>query len=243
MARKAEAPCLLPDLTSDVYSRWRASEIGSTTERLERQLMLERIGDVSGQRVLEIGCGDGELAVFLANKGAVVSAIDISEKMIAAARERASTEGTKVDFAVASAQEIPFTENAFDVVIAVTILCFVRDASLAFQEIARVLKPGGRLVIGELGAWSTWAMGRRLRAWLGSKLWRRGVFRTPAGFRKLAIASGLTPRAVRGAVYYPRVRWLMRLMAPHDRTFSGITSIGAAFLTFEAAKPQEKVQA
>lgn len=235
-----ESPCPLPDVTPDMYRRWRATQIGATTERLERTLMLERIGEVRGKRLLEIGCGDGELAVLLARQGAIVSAIDVSEVMIAAARRRARSEGVSVDFVVASAHAIPHDDATFDAVIAVTILCFVKEASPVFAEIARVLRPGGRLVIGELGAWSTWAARRRLSAWMGSELWRRGVFRTPSGLRRLALGAGLMPHEVRGAVYYPRIGWLMRVMAPLDRRFSRLTNFGAAFLTVEATKPLEK---
>ena len=59
-----------------------------------------------------------------------------------------------------------------------TVLCFVQDAAPVFAEIIRVLRPSGKLMIGELGKWSSWAAARRIRAWLGSLLWRRGRFRT-----------------------------------------------------------------
>ncbi|MDJ0947337.1 MAG: hypothetical protein QNJ94_00300 [Alphaproteobacteria bacterium] len=57
---------------------------------------------------------------------------------------------------------------------------------------ARVLRPGGRFVIGKLHKWSSWAAQRRLRAWLGSALWRRGRFRTAGELGRLAQIADLT---------------------------------------------------
>lgn len=229
--------CDLPGLTPELYARWRASALGSLTEALERRLVLRHIGDVAGRDILEIGCGDGDLAVRLAELGGRVSAIDASEQMIAAARQRASAHHANVNFRLGIAQQIPFEDGSFDIVVAVTILCFVRDATPVFREIARVLKPGGRLVIGELGRWSTWAAERRIRAWLGSELWKRGFFRTPADLRALARSVGLVPVAVEGAVYYPRWLWAARLLAPVDDHLRDISTVGAAFLVLEASKP------
>jgi ubiquinone/menaquinone biosynthesis C-methylase UbiE len=161
-------------LGPDAYARWRASEIGAITDRLERQLILGLVGDVSGCRVLDVGCGDGEFAVELEKRGAIVVGIDASAEMIEAAKSRSKSQNADIDFQVAMAEHLPFPAGDFDVVTAITILCFVDDAAPLFQEIARVLRPGGRLVIGELGKRSTWAAGRRIRARLGSRLWRRG---------------------------------------------------------------------
>ena len=73
-----EPASAIPDLGPECYARWRASEIGATTERLERQLILELVGDVGGRRVLDVGCGDGEFAVALTKRGAIVTGIDAS---------------------------------------------------------------------------------------------------------------------------------------------------------------------
>jgi ubiquinone/menaquinone biosynthesis C-methylase UbiE len=153
------------------------------TEELQHSLMLRLIENVGDKQILDIGCGDGKLAVELAQRGANVIGIDASKDMIDAARHHADGRGVHVDLRVASAQSLPFPEAEFDVVVAVTILCFVEDATPAFAEITRVLKPGSRLVIVELSKWSTWAAERRVRAWLGSTLWKRGRFRTPRELR------------------------------------------------------------
>jgi ubiquinone biosynthesis O-methyltransferase len=226
----------LPELGPDTYARWRASELGVTTERLERSLILELVGDVSGKRILDVGCGDGEFAVELAKRGAIVMGIDSSTAMIDAAEGRAKQCDAAVAFQVAMAENLPFPPEQFDIVTAITILCFVEDATPVFREIARVLRPGGRLVIGELGKWSTWAVGRRIRAWLGSPLWRKGRFRTAGELRHLAEGAGLKVTRVRGAIYYPRCKFAARLLSRCDAQFGRITSLGAGFVALSAAK-------
>lgn len=146
MMNRREQVCELPELGPDVYARWRASEIGSITERLERQVILELLDDVSGCRLLDVGCGDGGLAFELENRGASVTGIDASAAMIEAAKERAKRHNAKAGFHVGLAEQLPFPAAEFDVVTAITILCFVDDPSTVFREMARVLRPGGRLV-------------------------------------------------------------------------------------------------
>jgi ubiquinone biosynthesis O-methyltransferase len=219
------------------YARWRASEVGQITERVERRLILELVGDARGRRVLDVGCGDGGLAIEFSKRGAAVAAIDASTSMIEAAKQRAESQRVDVDFRIATAQRLPFPPGHFDLVVAVTILCFVDNAAPVFAEMTRVLRPGGRLVIGELGKWSSWSAARRVRGWLGSPLWRKGRFRTARELRKLAADAGLEAVRVRGAVYYPRCGLAAQLLGPSDQSFSRVTTFGAAFLALAATKP------
>ena len=232
-----EPGCAIRDLGPECYARWRASEIGATTERLERRLILELVGDVGGRKVLDVGCGDGEFALSLEKRGGIVTGIDASTAMVDAAECRAKQHDADITFQVAAAEQLPFPAGQFDVVTAITILCFVDDAAPVFREIARVLRPGGRLVIGELGKWSTWAAWRRVRAWLGSRLWRRGRFRTANELRALAEQAGLVVKSVRGAIYYPRWSLAARLLSRCDPVLSRLTTLGAAFVALSAVKP------
>ena len=170
-------------------------------------------------------------------RGATVVGIDASAEMIDAAKDRSKLQNADIGFQVAMAEHLPFPAEQFDVVTAITILCFVDDATPVFREIARVLRPGGRLVIGELGKWSTWAAGRRIRAWLGSRLWRRGRFRTASELRGLAEEAGLMVKTVRGAVYYPRWGVAARVLSSLDPVLGRLTTIGAGFVALSAVKP------
>jgi ubiquinone biosynthesis O-methyltransferase len=235
----------IPGLGPGLYAEWRAADIGVITDRLEQALILELAGNVAGLRVLDVGCGDGELALQLWERGAQITGIDASPEMIEAARVRAKNRKATIAFEVAAAEQLPFASDRFDMLVAITILCFVPDAAPVFQEMARVLRPGGRLVIGELGRWSSWAAARRVRAWSGSVLWRRASFRTQRGLRSLAENAGLTVETVRGAIYYPRWRFAARLCARWDRALGRLTTMGAAFIALSAmklARPNEAPQ-
>jgi len=217
-------------IAPQAYKSWRATLLGATTEAIEQRLILDMMGDLSGLHVLDAGCGDGALVCAAALRGALVTGIDPDPAMLSAALSRAVEAGIPATFLQGRVERLPFPDASFDVVASITVLCFVPDAAGAVREMARVLRPGGRLVLGELGRWSTWAAIRRLRGWLGSPTWQAARFRTAKELSALAGQAGLYVTAVRGGVYYPPTGLLARALAPLDHCLGGITSFGAAFI-------------
>lgn len=103
-----------------------------------------------GERVLEVGCGTGALAVELARlvaPGGRVTAVDVSGPMLAEAARRAAAAGVDVDWLQADAQVHPFGAGAFDVVTSRFGIMFFDDPAAAFANLAGALAPGGRLVV------------------------------------------------------------------------------------------------
>lgn len=221
----------------DSDARWRSSPLGGITDRLEQRLLLELLGSVAGKTLLDVGCGDGALAAVLARRGARVTGLDPDRAVLAAARQRLQQATPPLQLVDGRAEALPFRNDAFDIAVAVTSLCFVRDAGQAIAEMVRVVKPGGRLVIGDLGRWSFWAMRRRLHGWLGDPRWRAARFRTAAELRKLVEAAGMTVIEVRSAVYYPPSSTAAQLLAPADPWLGRLTTFGAAFIAVCAEKP------
>jgi SAM-dependent methyltransferase len=103
-----------------------------------------------GQRILDLGTGTGSVALSCAPRVAphgCVTGVDISPEMLALARERASRAGLgNASFADGRAEAIPADRSSQDTVLASLSLMYVIDRAAAAREIARVLKPGGRLV-------------------------------------------------------------------------------------------------
>jgi 2-polyprenyl-3-methyl-5-hydroxy-6-metoxy-1,4-benzoquinol methylase len=221
----------------EAYAGWRATSLGAITEAIEQRVLLELMGDVAGLSFLDAGCGDGALVCAAATQGATATGVDPDPAMLAAARVRAANLNIRASFLEGRVERLPFPAASFDVVVAVTVLCFVPDAAGAVREMARVLRPGGRLVLGELGRWSAWAALRRVRGWLGSSTWKTARFRTPHELRVLVRQAGLSVTALRGAVYYPPTDVVARPMAPIDPWLGHVTPFGAAFLALSAVKP------
>jgi SAM-dependent methyltransferase len=102
-----------------------------------------------GERVLDVATGPGTLALAAARAGARVSAIDFSPQMIAELRARQQAEALpEIDARVADATALPYEEGAFDAAFSMFALNLVADRSAAFREIHRVLRHGGRAVVG-----------------------------------------------------------------------------------------------
>ena len=219
------------------YADWRSASLGTITEAIEQRVLLDMIGSRAGIRFLDAGSGDGALVCAAAARGAEAVGVDSDPAMLAAARSRAASLGVQASFLDGRVERLPFPDASFDVVASATVLCFVTDAASAVREMARVLRPGGRLVLGELGRWSFWAARRRVRGWLGSATWKAARFRSSGELRALTEQAGLSVTALRGAVYYPPIGLLARVLAPLDPWLGRYSTFGAAFIALSAVKP------
>jgi ubiquinone/menaquinone biosynthesis C-methylase UbiE len=225
------------EIGPEEYADWRKSVLGEVTERIEQKAMFDLAGDLRGKRVLDVGCGDGSYSILAARRGAHVVGVDRSLGMLESAQRRASACGVCVQWCQASAESLPFPSGSFDVVMAVTLLCFGKEPLLAAQEASRVLRLGGSLVVGELGRYSSWALLRGVRGLFGSSLWHGAHFWTLSRFRELLQQAGLQFRASHSCVYYPPIGLAALILGNYDGSFSFLGPIGAAFLVISGTKP------
>ncbi len=115
---------------------------------LENQYALEKMGDLGGKKILELGCGAGEGSVYFAMKGAQAVATDISSGMIDVVHRLAARHGVQVEAKKMTAEQLDFPDACFDFVYGNGVLHHV-DFHKAVKESARVLKLGGKAVFIE----------------------------------------------------------------------------------------------
>ncbi|MFL6733423.1 MAG: class I SAM-dependent methyltransferase [Sphingomicrobium sp.] len=130
--------------------------VWGSREQRYRDRVLQLVGLADGQAVLDVGCGTGTLAISarrIAGFSGCVAAIDASPEMIARAKTKAMNAGAAIDFRQGTAQELPFADASFDVVLSTTVIHCLPETlrAASFEEMARVLKPGGRLLLIDFG--------------------------------------------------------------------------------------------
>ena len=193
----ADAAVIMPttqpgfDRLANRYDAWYDTPVGAWADRHEAAAIFRLLALQPGECLLDLGTGTGRYAAAAVQYGVEVVGIDTSVAMLHVARMR--TEGLPVRLVHADAARLPFPDASFDAALAVTTLCFVADPLPLLREVARVLRPGGRLVLGELNRWSLWALLRRIEGLLHPTTYRAAHFRSVWALRRLLVAAGFQP--------------------------------------------------
>ena len=132
---------------ADIFTRYQ-NPPAATAFPLE--YLYHLVGDVSGLKVLDYGCGDGGDTTLLAARHATVHALDLSPELLLLARQRLALDRLDqfVTFHCGSAHDVPLPDGSMDLVFAHSILHHL-DLALAEKEVHRVLRPGGRALCFE----------------------------------------------------------------------------------------------
>lgn len=145
------------DHYSEGYDEWYKTHIGSFVDIVETQTAFSLLHPQPGQDVLDLGCGTGNFSLKLETLGCRVTGVDVSKKMLSAARKNAESKGAnRVKFMEMDGNQLVFEDNTFDAVLSMAAFEFIHTPRQVFSELLRVVKPGGIVVIGTIqkgGAW------------------------------------------------------------------------------------------
>ncbi len=138
---------------------WIACVQGDNNRRLVLDgPMIAQCGGVAGKRTLDVGCGEGRFCRMLAELGARTIGIDPTKRLIDRAREL-HPEG---EYWMGSGEALPFQHDNFDLVVSYLVLIDIDDYQAAIREMARVVRPGGKVVVANLQSFAT----TRERPWV-----------------------------------------------------------------------------
>lgn len=141
---------------ADDYDSWYQTKVGNFIDKVETDLAFSLFSVSHGEKILDAGAGTGNFSIKLAQVGAEVTGIDICEDMLCKAKENAAKAGQEILFLKRDIYSTDFSDNSFDAVFSMAAFEFIKDDRRAFEEIYRVVKPGGKILIGTIaksGAW------------------------------------------------------------------------------------------
>ncbi|MDI9569469.1 MAG: class I SAM-dependent methyltransferase [Pseudomonadota bacterium] len=174
------------------YDNWRDTPSGRYIDSREKSLILDLTQPRGGERLLDVGCGTGDHLWLFRRKGCDVTGLDASAPMLEQARRKL---GAKADFYQGVAEDLPFSDDEFDIVTLITVLEFASDPEQALSEAIRVCR--GRIFVGALNRFSYLGVARRIAGAFGPSLYNQ------ARFFSIGALTGMIRRRLAGV----RVRW------------------------------------
>ena len=161
----------IDQMKDSMRAPWIAGDFGALAREVggpaEAERFVARMGFEPGARVLDIACGTGNAAIALGRRGAVVTGLDMTPHLLEEARVRAACEGLRIRFDEGFAETLPYPDGSFDVLVSMFGIMFSPLPATVVSEMARVLRPGGRLALAN---WTPSSFGGKMSAVAGRYL-------------------------------------------------------------------------
>lgn len=167
------------------YDSWYQTKLGAFVDQVETKAVFDLFQPQPGEKILDLGCGTGNFSIKLAQKGCQVTGIDISETMLERAAEKANKLDLDINFIKTDALNLEFEANHFDSVFSMAALEFIEDLKKAVQEMKRVVKPGGKILLGTIRKESDWGRLYQKQAQKEKSVFGHATFREPEELEKL----------------------------------------------------------
>ena len=129
---------------------WESGDYGVFATYLEKGALefFDRVNIPPGTRLLDVGCGAGQLTLPAARKGIQVTGLDLAANLVQQARTKAAAEGLPIQVDEGDAEDLPYPDASFDVVMSLIGAMFAPRPELVASEMCRVCRPGGTIIMG-----------------------------------------------------------------------------------------------
>ena len=194
MSAEQEVTEKLFDDWPEKYDRWFETPIGALVKKYENELLLDLLQPRPGEVILDVGCGTGVFTTYILGFGTRVTGLDISYPMLMRAELKAK--GYPFRAVSADMRFLPFIDECFDRVVSMTAIEFIADGQAAVEDMFRVTKKGGVVVVTTLNSLSPWADRRKKEADKGHSLFEKMIFRSPDELLDLAPVDGTVRTAI-----------------------------------------------
>lgn len=183
------------DQWPEKYTAWFKTPIGELVRFYERQLMLDLLQPCADELIADIGCGSGIFTADILEYRAQVVGLDLSLPMLTTAEH--CLEPWSFAAVAGDMRALPFADASFDKVVSITALEFIKDGQQAMDELLRITRPGGTLVVATLNSLSPWAERRtKTAAKKADSLFKQAYFRSPEELQSLAGLPGVVHTAI-----------------------------------------------
>jgi SAM-dependent methyltransferase len=137
----------LEEIRAQIRAVWAAGDFPTIATLIHgaSDSLVQRLGLAASEDVLDVACGTGNAAIPAASTGARVVGLDLVPELLEVGRQHAEEAGVSVEWVEGDAEELPFEDESFDVVLSVFGVMFAPRHDVAAREVVRVLRPGGRL--------------------------------------------------------------------------------------------------
>lgn len=140
----------MTQLKGRLKATWMTGDYDRFSRFMEQdaEVFFRRLGIQPGMRMLDVGCGSGQVALIAARTGVNVTGCDIASNWIEKARIRAVSEGLQVAFDEGDAESLPYPDASFDAVVSLVGAMFAPRPEMVAAEMTRVCRPGGMIAMG-----------------------------------------------------------------------------------------------